>query len=74
MEGESRLDEDGNLILDAATTSFRETRVSTALTLRSGAIRLFGLWRPTGTPEFDNADILQAAFCQDARAIGRRAV
>ncbi len=60
--GLAEVDGDGNLKLDGPTTSFREAKVATAMTLRSGMIRMLGMWQPSGTPEFDDADILQAAF------------
>ena len=32
------------------------------LQLLDGSIRMIGMWKPTGTPQFDQADVLQAAF------------
>jgi hypothetical protein len=31
-------------------------------TLASGTHRLLNVWKPEGTPEFEKADVLQAAF------------
>lgn len=46
----------------APSTDFHKANVSTALTLTSGMTRLLGIWRPEGSPEFQNGDVLQAAF------------
>ncbi len=43
-------------------TDFHKAEVATAITLNSGSTRLIGTWKPEGTPEFQSADILQAAF------------
>ncbi|MEZ0275005.1 MAG: hypothetical protein ACAH88_08875, partial [Roseimicrobium sp.] len=37
-------------------------KVQSAYTLQSGTTRLISLWKPTGTPELDGKDVLQAAF------------
>lgn len=54
----------GDKVLRAETftTDFHKAKVTTAITLLSGSTKLLSVWRPEGTPEFDNNDILQAAF------------
>lgn len=37
-------------------------KVQSAYTLQSGTMRLISLWKPTGTPELDGNDVMQAAF------------
>ena len=59
MSGESRFDaENRQLHLDAAMPTFRKARVSTALTMQSGKIRMLGTWRP----DEKDADVMQALF------------
>jgi hypothetical protein len=41
---------------------FHRTKLSTAVILHAGQRRLLGIWKPTGLPEFENADVMQAAF------------
>lgn len=41
---------------------FHFARVTTSSTLRDGQIRMLGSWQPRGTPNFDDADVLQAMF------------
>lgn len=41
---------------------FHRTKLATAVTLHKGQRRLLGIWKPTGLPEFENADVMQAAF------------
>jgi hypothetical protein len=48
--------------MDSPGTTFHFARTTSAVTVLPGMMRLVGLWKPGGTPEFDNADILQAAF------------
>ena len=38
------------------------SKVVSAYTLQSGTTRLISLWKPSGTPELGNNDVLQAAF------------
>jgi len=41
-------------------------------TVASGTHRLLSVWKPEGTPEFDKADVLQAAFiCIDIVPVER---
>ncbi|RBP35324.1 hypothetical protein DES53_12320 [Roseimicrobium gellanilyticum] len=37
-------------------------KVVSAYTLQTGTTRLISLWKPTGTPELDGKDVMQAAF------------
>ena len=46
----------------APSTDFHKANISTALTLTSGMTRLLGIWKPEGAPEFENSDVMQAAF------------
>ncbi|QIF05168.1 hypothetical protein [Roseimicrobium sp. ORNL1] len=41
---------------------FHRTKLSTAFTMHEGQRRLLGIWKPTGLPEFENTDVMQAAF------------
>ena len=41
---------------------FHQAKLTTGTTMATGASRLLGIWKPEGTPEFDKADVLQAAF------------
>lgn len=41
---------------------FHQAKLSTGTTVAAGTSRLLGIWKPEGTPEFDKADVLQAAF------------
>ena len=54
--------EEGELVLDGPTTVVHQAEITTTTTMLSDMIRLIGIWQPEGTPEFDNADILQAVF------------
>ena len=51
---------------DCPEVDFHKGRTTTSVTLRSGTKHLLGLWKPKGTPELENADLLQAVFV-DAR-------
>lgn len=53
---------DSVLRVDSPATDFHRSEVSTAITLKSGATRLLGTWKPEGSPELDDADVMQAAF------------
>jgi hypothetical protein len=46
--------------LDAEKTF--AAKVQSAYTLQTGTTRLIGLWKPSGTPELDGKDVMQAAF------------
>lgn len=48
--------------LAGPTFTFHEATVATQLTMRTGSVRMAGMWSPKGTAEFDNADIIQAVF------------
>ncbi|WP_395737754.1 hypothetical protein [Prosthecobacter sp.] len=39
-----------------------QAQCTVGTTLASGTHRLLSIWKPEGTPEFDKADVLQAAF------------
>jgi len=54
--------EDGAIRMDGPATTFHRAELSTTATLRSGMIRMVGMGRPTGTPELDGSDVLQAVF------------
>ncbi len=54
--------EEKKVILDGTVTSFKKTRITAQSTMRSGSMRMLGMWRPSGTEKFDNADIMQAVF------------
>lgn len=62
LVGQANRQDDGTLQLDGPTTSFHEASTVTGMTLRSGMVRMIATWRPVGTPEFENNDILQAVF------------
>ncbi len=62
VSGEAELDANGNLFMDAPSTNFHRTEVNSSLIIHSGMIRIIGVWKPEGTPEFDQADILQAVL------------
>lgn len=62
LEGEAGRDAAGNVELDAPGTSFRFAQVTSSATMLSGAIRILGTWKPEGTAEFDQADLLQAVL------------
>ena len=51
-------------LLPEAPPCFHATKITSQLTLMSGTTRLIGVWKPSGTPELDGPDILQAAFLQ----------
>ncbi|MFC5454849.1 hypothetical protein [Prosthecobacter fluviatilis] len=48
--------------LEFPLTDFFTTRTTTAITLPSTSARLLSLYKPTGKPEFEKQDILQAIF------------
>jgi len=43
-------------------TDYHATKVNTAITMPGGTARLLSLYKPTGRPEFEKEDILQAIF------------
>jgi hypothetical protein len=49
---------------NAAATDFHKVDLGTSITLSSGMMRLLGVWKPEGAPEFEKGDVLQAAFLQ----------
>jgi hypothetical protein len=60
---EEKTPADGKVLLAAVpNTDFHVGSVTTATTLTTGSTRLIGLWKPEGAPEFEKADVLQAAF------------
>lgn len=56
------------LRIDSPEVDFHKGKTTTAITLRDGMKHLLGLWKPRGTPELENADLLQAVFV-DARIL-----
>ncbi|MBB5033465.1 hypothetical protein [Prosthecobacter vanneervenii] len=48
--------------LDFPLTDFFTSKTVTGITIPSGTARLLSLYRPTGKPEFEKQDILQAIF------------
>lgn len=41
---------------------FHQAKCTVSTTIASGTHRLLSVWKPEGTPEFEKADVLQAAF------------
>lgn len=56
--------------LEFPLTDYFTTKLTTGITMPSGTARLLSLSKPTGTPEFEKQDILQAIFitCDILRA------
>jgi hypothetical protein len=48
--------------LEFPLTDYFTSKLTTGITLPSGSARLLSLYKPTGKPEFDKEDILQAIF------------
>lgn len=48
--------------LEFPLTDYHAAKVNTAITLPDGTARLLSLYKPTGRPEFEKEDILQAIF------------
>jgi hypothetical protein len=48
--------------LEFPLTDYHVTKVNTAITMPDGTARLLSLHKPTGKPEFEKEDILQAIF------------
>lgn len=48
--------------LEFPLTDFHVSKVSTCITMPDGTARLLSLYKPTGKPEFEKEDILQAIF------------
>ncbi|MCX6849420.1 MAG: hypothetical protein NTY98_10905, partial [Verrucomicrobia bacterium] len=48
--------------LEIPLTDFFTSKTTTGITLSSGSARLLSLYKPTGKPEFEKDDILQAIF------------
>ncbi|MDP1588809.1 MAG: hypothetical protein Q8M07_13755 [Prosthecobacter sp.] len=48
--------------LEFPLTDYHSAKVTTAITMPSGTARLLSLYKPTGKPEFEKEDILQAIF------------
>jgi len=48
--------------LEFPLTHYHAAQLTTSLFMPDGTARLIGVWRPTGKPEFETEDILQAAF------------
>ena len=59
-----------NRRLEFPLTDYFTSKVTTGITLPDGTTRLLSLYKPTGNPEFDKEDILQAIFitCDILRA------
>ena len=45
---------------------FHTKRITTAVTMRANTVKLIGAWRPTGKPEFEDAQLMQVAFLRVA--------
>ncbi|MEM0970447.1 MAG: hypothetical protein AAGJ31_13920, partial [Verrucomicrobiota bacterium] len=54
---------DKSITMDAALPEFHEASVISAISMRSGAIRMVGIWKPL-SPEFEEKDVMQALFVQ----------
>ncbi|MFT5467839.1 MAG: hypothetical protein ACI8UO_002946 [Verrucomicrobiales bacterium] len=68
--GAPKLNPNGGIEMDAPATSFHQAKVTTSMTIQSGATRMIGTWKPTGAEEFEHADLLQAVFIRaDVRQI-----
>ncbi|HBJ82829.1 MAG TPA: hypothetical protein DDZ88_02930 [Verrucomicrobiales bacterium] len=48
--------------LEFPLTDYHVAKVTTGITMPDGTARLLSLYKPTGRPEFENEDILQAIF------------
>ena len=48
--------------IEVPATDFHQANLNMSTTLLSGTWRLVGIWKPSGTPEFDGKDVLQAMF------------
>jgi len=48
--------------LELPLTDYHPAKTATRIMLPDGAARLLGVWKPTGKPEFESEDLLQAAF------------
>ncbi|WP_395731620.1 hypothetical protein [Prosthecobacter sp.] len=55
------IDEKGHR-LEFPLTDFSTTKLTTGITMPDGSARLLSLYKPTGKPEFEKDDILQAIF------------
>lgn len=44
------------------SVQFHQAQCTLGTTIAGGTYRLLSVWKPEGTPEFDKADVLQAAF------------
>lgn len=61
VSGDAALEE-GRILLDGTTVTFRKARVVGSQTMRSGSMRLIGMWRPQGLARLEGEDRMQAAF------------
>lgn len=61
VSGEAALEE-GKILLDGTAVTFRKARVVGGQTMRSGSMRLIGMWRPKGDDRIGGEDRMQAAF------------
>ena len=43
-------------------TDYHAAKIVTSMMMPEGTARLLGVWKPTGKPEVESADILQAVF------------
>ncbi|MDZ4403850.1 hypothetical protein [Prosthecobacter sp.] len=48
--------------LEFPLTDYHAAKVNTGITMPDGTVRLLSLYKPTGKPEFEKEDILQAIF------------
>ncbi|MEM7146383.1 MAG: hypothetical protein AAF591_14705 [Verrucomicrobiota bacterium] len=52
----------GGVTVDVPTTTFYEAKVTSSVTMRSGMIRMVGLWQPEGADGADQSETLQGVF------------
>ncbi len=62
IEGKALLAEGIDIAIDAPTPRFREARITNQTTMRSGMIRMVGMWEPRGALGVAGPEVLQGAF------------
>lgn len=56
--------------IEIKTPIFHAKKITSKFTLRNGAVRIIGAWRPTGKPDFEVRDLMHIAFLKvDAQAV-----
>lgn len=48
--------------MEVTTPVFHAKKITSKLSLADGAVRIIGVWRPTGKPEFETEDLMHIAF------------